>query len=210
MLGIRRPQFITLLGSAAAAVRPLAASAQQVMKIPRIGVLSPGRSELPDPTRNMLNAFLEGLHELGYAEGQSVAIERQYAEGRSDRLPELTDALLRRKVDIIVAFSTTAAAPPSKHQHNSHRGGSDGRSSGRRVSREPCAPRRECDGDNVSWSRLGRQTPSTAKGDCSRALPRSGTMASSCIQRTHDVRRIEGGRECGRHLGTAASTRASG
>jgi putative ABC transport system substrate-binding protein len=107
---MRRREFITLLGGAAAS-GPLAARAQQVMKIPRIGVLSPGRSELPDPTRNMLNAFLEGLHELGYAEGQSVAIERQYAEGRSDRLPELTDALLRRKVDIIVAFSTTAARP---------------------------------------------------------------------------------------------------
>ena len=94
-LAVKRRQFITLLGSAAAS-GPLAARAQQVVKIPRIGVLSPGRSELPDPTRNMLNAFLEGLHELGYAEGQSVAIERQYAEGRSDRLPELTDALLRR------------------------------------------------------------------------------------------------------------------
>jgi putative ABC transport system substrate-binding protein len=105
---MRRREFITLLGGAAAS-GPLAPRAQQVMKIPRIEVLSPGRSELPDPTRNMLNAFLEGLHELGYAEGQSVAIERQYAEGRSDRLPELTDALLRRKVDIIVAFSTTAA-----------------------------------------------------------------------------------------------------
>jgi putative ABC transport system substrate-binding protein len=59
----------------------------------------------------MVNAFLEGLHELGYAEGQSVAIERQYAEGRPDRLPERADELLRRKVDIIVAFSTTAARP---------------------------------------------------------------------------------------------------
>jgi hypothetical protein len=65
---IARREFITLLGGAAAS-GPLAARAEQVMKIPRIGVLSPGRSELPDPTRNMLNAFLEGLHELGYAEG---------------------------------------------------------------------------------------------------------------------------------------------
>jgi putative tryptophan/tyrosine transport system substrate-binding protein len=51
------------------------------------------------------------LHELGYAEGQNVAIEAQYAEGRPDRLPQLASELLRLKVDLIVAFSTTAARP---------------------------------------------------------------------------------------------------
>ena len=56
-------------------------------KMPRIAFLSPGRSELPDPTFNMLNAFLQRLHDLGYTEGQNLAIERQYADGRSDRLP---------------------------------------------------------------------------------------------------------------------------
>jgi len=104
----RRRECITLLGGAAAAW-PLAARAQQATKVPRIGTLSPGRSELPDPTLNMLNAFLQGLHELGYAEGQNVAIERQYAAGSSDRLRELAAELVRRKPDIIVAFSTTAA-----------------------------------------------------------------------------------------------------
>src|SRR5262245_12910105 len=59
----------------------------------------------------MLNAFLQGLHELGYTEGQNVIVEGQYAEGRPDRLPELASELLRLKVDIIVAFSTTAARP---------------------------------------------------------------------------------------------------
>ena len=108
---IRRREFITLLGGMAATAWPLAARAQQVMKMPRIGLLSPGRSELPDPTRNMLNAFLQGLHELGYTEGQNVIVEGQYAEGRPDRLPELATELLRLKVDIIVAFSTTAARP---------------------------------------------------------------------------------------------------
>ena len=47
--------------------------------MPRIGILSPGRSELHDPTLNMLNAFLQGLHELGYTEGQNLAVERLYA-----------------------------------------------------------------------------------------------------------------------------------
>ena len=90
---------------------PLAARAQQATKMPRIGILSPGRSELPDPTLNMLNAFLQGLHELGYTEGQNLAIERRYADGSSDRLRELAAELVRRKPDIIVAFSTTAARP---------------------------------------------------------------------------------------------------
>jgi putative tryptophan/tyrosine transport system substrate-binding protein len=73
-----RRELITLLaGGSAAAAWPITARTQQVMKTPRIGLLSPGRSELPDPTRKMLNAFLQGLHELGYAEGQNVAIEGQ-------------------------------------------------------------------------------------------------------------------------------------
>src|SRR5262249_5128748 len=107
---IKRREFITLLVGAAAAC-PLAAWAQQATKMPRIGILSPGRSELHDPTFNMLNAFLQGLHELGYTEGQNLAIERQYADGSSDQLRELATELVRRKPDIIVAFSTTAARP---------------------------------------------------------------------------------------------------
>jgi putative tryptophan/tyrosine transport system substrate-binding protein len=107
---MRRRDFIKTIGGAAGAW-PLAARAQQATKVPRIGTLSPGRSELPDPTLNMLNAFLQGLRELGYTEGQNVAIERQYADGSSDRLRELAAELVRRKPDIIVAFSTTAARP---------------------------------------------------------------------------------------------------
>jgi putative ABC transport system substrate-binding protein len=107
---MKRREFITLLGGTAAGW-PLAANAQQVGKVARIGCLSPGRSELPDPTLNMLNALLQGLHELGYTEGQNLAIDRQYADGNSDRLRELAAELVRRKPDIIVAFSTTAARP---------------------------------------------------------------------------------------------------
>jgi putative ABC transport system substrate-binding protein len=106
---MKRRDFITLLGGAAA--WPLAAHAQQATKIPRIGILSPGRSEPPDPTLNVINAFLEGLHQLGYTEGQNLAIERQYADGSTDRLRELAAELVRSKPDIIVALSTTAARP---------------------------------------------------------------------------------------------------
>ena len=106
---MRRREFITLLGGVAA--WPLTARAQQATKVPRLGILSPGRSELPDPNFNMLDAFLQGLQELGYRDGQNLAIERQFADGSSDRLRELTAELVRRKPDIIVAFSTTAARP---------------------------------------------------------------------------------------------------
>ncbi|HEY1363672.1 MAG TPA: ABC transporter substrate-binding protein [Xanthobacteraceae bacterium] len=106
---MRRREFITLLGGSTA--WPLAARAQQATKMPRIGILSPGRSEPSDPTFNTLNAFLQGLHELGYTAGQNLAIEQQYADGSADRLRELTAELVRRKPDIIVVLSTTAARP---------------------------------------------------------------------------------------------------
>jgi putative ABC transport system substrate-binding protein len=106
---MRRREFITLLGGAAA--WPLAVRAQQATKVPRIGILSPGRSEFPDPNFNMLNALLQRLHELGYTEGQNLAVERQFADGSSDRLRELAAELVRSKPDIIIAFSTTAALP---------------------------------------------------------------------------------------------------
>jgi len=90
---------------------PITARGQRSEGAHRIGILSPGRPELPDPTFNMLNTFLQGLHELGFTEGQNLTIERHYANGSSDRLRELAAELVRRKPDIIVALSTTAARP---------------------------------------------------------------------------------------------------
>src|SRR5437868_6661500 len=103
---MKRREFVAVLGGEVAWT--LAASAQQPAKMPRIGILSPGSSELHDPTLNMLNAFLQGLHELGYTEGQNLAIERHYADWSSDRLRELAAELVGHKPDIIVAISTTA------------------------------------------------------------------------------------------------------
>ncbi|MBR0829247.1 ABC transporter substrate-binding protein [Bradyrhizobium manausense] len=93
----------------AAAMRPAHAQRQDAPR--RIGILSPGRSEPPDPTFNMLNAFLKGLSELGYTEGKNLVVERQFANGSSDRLRELAAELAGRKPDIIVTISTTAARP---------------------------------------------------------------------------------------------------
>src|SRR6266516_459834 len=103
---MRRRDFIEFLGGLATA-RPFAAFAQQA-QLPRIGMLSPGRGE-SDSTLTMLNAFVQGLHELGYTEGQNIVIERQYAEWSSDRLHALAADLIGRKVDAVVAVSTTAA-----------------------------------------------------------------------------------------------------
>src|SRR5215470_13686574 len=104
---VRRREFLALVGGGSLAW-PLAARAQQPERT-RISILSPGRSELPDPTFNMLNAFLQRLHELGYTEGENLTIERRFANGIPDRLRELAAELVRHKPDIIIAFSTTAA-----------------------------------------------------------------------------------------------------
>ena len=104
---MKRRQFITLLGGAAI-VLPIAARAQTT-KLPRIAILSPGRSELPDTILNSLKSFEQGLHELGYTEGQNISIDRLYAEWSPDRLRELAAELAVRNVDVIVVFSTPPA-----------------------------------------------------------------------------------------------------
>jgi len=82
---------------------PLAAGAQQPAKVPRIGYLSP----LSPPADSIrIEAFRQGLRDLGYVEGQNIAIEYRYAEGRFDRLPDLAAELVRLKVEVIVAAST--------------------------------------------------------------------------------------------------------
>ncbi len=79
---------------------PLAADAQQVGKIPRIGVLLGASRET---ALHNVEAFRQGLRELGYVEGQNLAIEWRYAEGKVERFPDLAAELARLKVDVIVA-----------------------------------------------------------------------------------------------------------
>ena len=100
---MRRRQFITLLGGAAAS--PLAARAQQAGKIRAIGLLSPA-SRSP----SVVPALFDALAELGWIEGKNLVVERRYAENRLERLPELAAELVRLNVEVIVATGTLGRA----------------------------------------------------------------------------------------------------
>ena len=92
--------LVTLLLTTA----PLA-DAQQTAKMPRIGFLLPGSTLFAAP---LVDAFQQGLRELGWTEGHNITIERRYAEGKADRLQELTSELVQLKVNIIVTAGEPA------------------------------------------------------------------------------------------------------
>src|SRR6266699_1261184 len=100
MFDVRRREFITLLGGAAA-TWPLAARAQQAARVPRIGIVD----DAP-----MWHSFRQALREFGYVEGQSVNYEYRYSEGVPERLAAAVGELVRRPVDLIAVFGT----PPTE------------------------------------------------------------------------------------------------
>ena len=97
---LHRREFITLL-SGAGSVWPLAVRAQQ--KVPTIGFLGATTAAIQS---QWTAAFVQRLNELGWVEGRTVTIEYRWAEGRSDRLPEMFAELIRGKVDVIFTHST--------------------------------------------------------------------------------------------------------
>ena len=94
---MRRREFITLLGGAAA--WPLAARAQQVT-IPVVGFMS---ARSPEDSEHLIDAFRRGLGEGGFLEGQNVALEFRWARGQYERLPALAAELASRGVAVLVA-----------------------------------------------------------------------------------------------------------
>ena len=95
---MRRREFITLLCWGAALSR--GAHAQQPAMTPRIGYLSPITPAIDAPRRE---AFLQGLREHGFIEGQNINVEWRFAAGKLDQLPPLAAELVSLKVDLVVA-----------------------------------------------------------------------------------------------------------
>jgi putative tryptophan/tyrosine transport system substrate-binding protein len=106
MFDMRRRDFVTLLGGAAA--WPGAARGQPGAKVARIGYLVTASLESPEG-RAMADAFRQGLRERGYVEGQSIIIEYRSADGRIERFPELANELASLNLDLILAPNTPAA-----------------------------------------------------------------------------------------------------
>jgi ABC-type uncharacterized transport system substrate-binding protein len=106
---MRRREFITLLGGAAAA-SPRAARAQQA-PMPVVGVL---RTDTPAGGADMLTAFRKGLSETGFVEGRNLAIEFRWGQNDRNRMPELAADLIRRKVDVIAAPGSSLSALAAK------------------------------------------------------------------------------------------------
>jgi putative tryptophan/tyrosine transport system substrate-binding protein len=104
---MRRREFITLLGSGAAAAWPLAARAQQGGRLPTIGLLGVGTAA---GWIYFTAAFVQRLRDLGWIEGRTVAIEYRWAEGRRERFTEIAAEFVRLKVDVIVTGGDAAGA----------------------------------------------------------------------------------------------------
>ena len=105
--------IVTLTLSLLAA--PLAAKAQSLAKVPRIGWLASGSP--PSETNRQQSPFLQGLRELGWVEGQNLVIEYRWAEGNQEQVPELAAELVQRRVDVIVAGDSRVIAA-AKHATN--------------------------------------------------------------------------------------------
>jgi putative tryptophan/tyrosine transport system substrate-binding protein len=104
MLDMRRRDFITLIGGAAAAW-PLAARAQHAERLPTIGFLGAGTLSTYSP---WAAAFMQRLRELGWIEGRNIAIEYRWADGRNEKYSEIATEFTRLKVDVIVTTGTGA------------------------------------------------------------------------------------------------------
>ncbi|MBI4488365.1 MAG: ABC transporter substrate-binding protein [Deltaproteobacteria bacterium] len=111
---IQNPKWVGIVAiSVILAMCGAVAQAQQPAKVPRIGYLSPGPAPTPSGLEPRLEALRQYLRELGHIEGQNIAIEYRWAEGKLDRLPGLAAELVHLKVDVIVSMGA-ATVPTAK------------------------------------------------------------------------------------------------
>ena len=209
MLDMRRREFITLLGGAAAAW-PLAARAQQPAKLPTIGFLG---AATPSAWSQWVAAFVQRLRELGWIEGRTVAIEYRWAEGRSERFAEIAAEFVRLKVDVIVTAGARQSSRQSR-RHRSSRSSSRWRRPGRqRPGREPGATGRQRHRPVDPGDRSCRQAARTLARGCPRSPPVGDHGQCRLSRRRAGDGRGSGSgphaRPRGRHIGNPASARIS-
>ena len=136
---MRRREFIALLGGATATL-PLVARAQQSDQLRRIAVLG----DTPSVWGVWIAAFTDRLHELGWIEGRTVAIDYRWSEGRPERVAQFAAEFVQQKVDVIVTYG--GAVTILKQATNFHPHGlcTCSRSSWHRPRRKPFAPGGQC------------------------------------------------------------------
>src|SRR5678809_1539473 len=105
----RNPIIVLLIGLTLASVH--LADAQQPTKVSRIGYLT---GTTPDGQLDRIEAFRQGLRELGYVEGKNIVIEWRSAEGKLDRLPALAAELVSLQVDVLVSYGPTPTRAAKK------------------------------------------------------------------------------------------------
>jgi len=153
---MKRREFIGLLGGAAASW-PFVGRAQQLDRMPVIGHLWHAGSESEEAI--FLGAFRRGLKDLGYVEGDNIALVNTYADEKYERFTQNAAELVARKVDVLVAVTRPAAlAGPTCYQGHSYRCGGHPRSGRKWSCREPVEARRQHHGHFQHGHRPERQT----------------------------------------------------
>ena len=198
MIWIQRREFITLLGGAAAAW-PLAARAQQIERMRRIGVLIASAEDDPE-TEAAPSGISAGPRKTRMVEGRNIHIDYRFAAGRGDQFPALAKELVAMQPDVILATHTWQ--PPSQYSARPARSRSYSSTSptrSARASSRPCAAGRQSHRRATLRGDNSRQVASDAQGDCAAPHPcgAAGQPESDFLSVLPAIRRSHGARRWG-------------